>query len=1349
MSLPLHNTSHSLLIPNMHCPSCVEHITSLLSTLTYVRDISISLLLQTVTFRIVVSENSVKNNKTEIDLVKDVARVLYREGGFEVDSTDFGILLSLSSSRKKDRVVNGETRSEGKGKKGWISGNSWSGWYTLMGWKGTKKGLSEEERRKLHLEHCPVCRDSSNSHGTSRASPAQNATTTTTLMIEGMTCSSCSSTITRTLQSTPGVISVHIDLFSNKGEVVHTSQISPEDICELVEDLGYGSEVVSSVVSPEFIKVPDTRSSPVEMRKSPNDPYSLSRLTKSTDTPLPLEIINPGNNPQHGTPQRHERTQPQLSSRGSFMDGKVTERDDQEEKTILTTLSVEGITCASCTTTISNVLNSIKGSKKVNVDLLANKADVEHLSSVIPEDIKEAIEDVGYGAEVVSSIPRPVPTFISNPKSGRQLPPSASRDASDASEMENENILEQDESDLGQNEKITRDEGVKEIVGKGQNKNVGEEKKTRTIQVKVEGIYCSKCTTKLNNHLSSLPLHFTPFDIHKKETKITYEPRNPFTIRDILKGLSDLSPEFEAVLIKTQGIQERSREIQKREARRLAINLMIAVVFAIPTFIIAIIGMVLLPSHNHFRMLWMSPRWGAANLGTIILFPLSTVVQFGVGRIFYQRAFGPVLARWYRRAAHSHRRNKMRNGWKWKSLVTFGSMDLLVALSTSVSYFASIAMLIIDVRAPSTNSSVGTYFDSCVFLIMFILLGRVLEALAKSKTMDAVEALGKMRAGTALLLESTDILSNATINGDTVNSFANQGQHTRTIPIDQVEIGDHLIVPPGSSPPTDGYIISGHTTIDESSLTGESLPIPKSPGDEIYTGTINLSSPIVISVKSIGQTTMLEKIISAVSTAGGGKTPLEHLAERLTGYFVPFVVYLSLIVMGIWLSLVFTGKVNGEDSGGKVFFSLEFGISVLVVACPCGIGLAVPCANAVGSNLAARKGILAVSGGEGWNEVGKVGVVICDKTGTLTMGKASVVDEWSYETNWEMSRKKEMEMIIRCVEERSTHPLAKGITEYISTKYNSEDALSSSNTNFKTNVGTKVELSKMDEIAGKGIRAMVNLGEERFEVLTGNQRLLEVNDVEMSPEVLEILGKWGEQAFTSVLVAVRPVFIQTNSIIITAYALSDPLRPQAKEIIERLRLQVKIIICTGDRKDVALSIARQLDIDPTDVRAGVGPEEKANVVDEVREGLRSSKNYFHKWKKLQVRGTGKGKGRGRRDKVMFVGDGINDAVALTAADVGVAMGGGSEVAVAGADFILLNSSLSSLPTLIRLSTQISNRQKLNLAWACIFNIVCIPFAAGVFYSVGLRLSPVWSAVLMALSSVSVVCSSLALRWTAG
>ncbi|ODO10031.1 hypothetical protein I350_02256 [Cryptococcus amylolentus CBS 6273] len=1241
----------TLLVANMHCTSCCDAIDSLLATLPPVRNVTTSLLHRTVTFSVDTSaaHSSSKTPPSVPRVINQVVHKLTGEGGFAVEA---------------DGEAEHPPAREAP---------------SLLGRLGlqTRRGRERkraEDRRRRHLEHCEVCQAqereqaerssplSTPSHSLQAPLAPQNAAqhdgiVKTTLSIEGMTCASCTSAITNTLNDNPDIEQVDINLLNSSGVVRHKALLPAADIAEMISDTGYETEVVES--HSETSVAPSAPGSQVKTVLSIEGMTCASCSSAITDglskhpnvTSVEINLLGSSGVVLHNqslTPDDVKDIVDDLGYDAQVVSSETAVEENGDAK-IKSTFAIEGMTCASCSSAINSAFRGMEGIESCDIDLLNNRGVIVHASNITAGDLAEQIEDLGYGAEISTSEPVSFPS-----------------------------------------------------KGKGK-----EETLQRTVKIHVEGLFCHQCVSKINHHLSTLPLlSHSDIALHPSIITVTYVPHDPLTIRDILESLTGLAPEFEASVFKAPSLSERSRDIQKKEVRMLARHLAVAVVFAIPTFVIAIVGMVLLKGHDAFKMKMMESTWGAANLGTVILWPLATVVQFGVGRRLPKRPL------------------------TWRSAFSFGSMDLLVVLSTTVSYFASIAMLAIDVQNPSGTDSVGTYFDSCVFLIMFILLGRTLEAYAKSRTTDAVSLLGGLRPDTALLVgaptqasvEKEEETSSETSHSTDTSPGSSATPQSRKIPIDHLEIGDLLLLPPGSLPPTDAVLVSGTTTFDESSLTGESKPIHKHPGDEIFTGTVNLSSAVTVRVLRLGGDTMIEKIIRAVSDAASRKAPLEKLAEKLTGVFVPVIVYLSLIVLAVWLPLALTNTVEPHSvAGGKVFFALEFAISTLVVACPCGIGLAVPCANAVGNGVAAKAGIIASGGGEAFLGATKISRVVFDKTGTLTVGRSEVMNEvWEGAAS---GNKENRQRIIRGVlelERASTHPLAVGMVEYLE-----KSPLAPS--------GERVEVVDTEEIAGRGLKASLRIGQISIDLLVGNVALMTDHNVAISEQAHVTVSTWSTEAKSVILIAMSD---SPGSYALSAlYSLSDHPRPEAAEVIASLRKRgIAVNMLSGDNEITARAVGKMIGLGENEVKGGVGPKGKAETIRIFQAGEGANE-------KMQ------GKDERRKDVVMFIGDGLNDAVALAAADVSVAMGHGSQATLASADFVLLSSSLNSLVPLLRISRKVINRQKLNLGWAIIFNVVCLPFAAGVFYGAGkIRLTPVWSAVLMALSSVSVVCSSLAMRW---
>ncbi|WWC62714.1 uncharacterized protein I303_105311 [Kwoniella dejecticola CBS 10117] len=1262
-TLPISLPTITLLISNMHCTSCCETIDQLLSAIPSIKSISTNLLLHTVTFSVDPSSSASSSGrpKTVGRVLEEVLKVLRVEGGFIItDQSANGHSLASSSSSSAFSPIR-RTRDE------MLEEDE----YGLIGRlffsearKIRKQKKSLEERRKKHLEHCKTCQDELAGKAEGRANSQESETS------ERQTSSE----------------------LKNKAAGVHTVPKQEEGIVKTT--LSIGGMTCASCVN------------------------SITSSLKSDPAILEVNINLLGSSGviTHKSALSHENLVESIEDIGfeaTIVKSEIqTPIAEEQEPTFKSTFSIEGMTCSSCSQAITRALQDHKGIVSINIDVLNNSGTVVHTPEITIEEIKEIVEEIGYDAELSSSIP---------------LEPSTGM--------------------------------------KGKSKESGP--LPRTVRLKIDGMFCHDCVRKINSYLDTLPVEtYTPITLHQPVTIISYIPHEPLTIRDLVDGIGGVAPEFEVEVVKTQSLNEKSQKIQKREVKILASHCAVAIIFAIPTFIIAIVSMILLPSSNAFKMHMMKPVWGAANLGTVILWPLATVVQFGVGRLFYKRTFASMWPHLRRLIPSAFKSETMRRlparPLSWKTLISFGSMDLLVVLSTSVSYFASLAMLILDVRSSPHSESVGTYFDSCVFLIMFILLGRTLEAFAKSRTTDAISLLGKMRPDTALLVETSAESGSDDTHGTIERKDSQDTQavslspsdpargtdqnFTRKIPVEHLEIGDLILLPPGSLPPTDGIIASGHTTFDESSLTGESRPITKDIDDQVFTGTVNLTSAITMRVTGLEEDTMIEKIIRAVSDASSKKANLELIAEKLTGYFVPIIVYFSLLVLLIWLSLALTGSVGSETEaskgGGRVFFALEFAIATLVVACPCGIGLAIPCANSVGNGLMAKKGILSSGGGQAFLAATKISKVVFDKTGTLTLGKCVVIDEhWTTQSD-NADRNMMVRTAVREVEKGSTHPLAVGLVEYLDKQLKHENE--KKNEKNDASPAPLVEVTETQEIAGRGLKATVEVNQQIVNLLIGNVAHLSDHEVALDVDQQAKVDEWSSQGKSVILIAssfatpsleaapeeqAKQAQVQTYTLS-AIYSLSDPPREESIPLIKSLKERgIQVSMLSGDNTSTAQAVGQMIGLDPQEIRGGVGPEGKADVIREMQLELK------HK------------DGEAQKGLVMFVGDGLNDSVALAAADVSCAMGHGSQATLASADFVLLSSTLTSIPTLIGISRKIIRRQKINLLWALLFNVVCLPFAAGVFYAANhIRLTPVWSAVLMALSSLSVVGSSLAMRW---
>ncbi|TFK87058.1 heavy metal translocatin, partial [Polyporus arcularius HHB13444] len=955
-------------------------------------------------------------------------------------------------------------------------------------------------------------------------------------------------------------------------------------------------------------------------------------------------------------------------------------------------LSVDGMTCASCVNTVTGLLSDIPGVSEIAVNLIGKSATAIIQRRDLAPQIKDAIDDAGYEAEIITIHPL---------------------DASDESE----------------------------VAG------------PRTVSLRVNGMFCPHCPPKVMQALEALKPEVTvskPVTSHTDPiVTVEYTPSPPeLTIRTIIRAIENAGEDrqFTVAIHRPPSLEDRARHMQRREQQHILRRLLFSIAAAIPTFIIGIVYMTLVPSDNATRMWFMQPMWtGNVSRAEWALFFLATPVMFYSAGMFHRRSLREIYALWRRGSRVS----------VWKRFIRFGSMNLLVSTGVSVAYFASIALLALATRqsaSPSGEGDTTTYFDSVVLLTMFLLAGRFLEAYSKGRTADAITALGKLRPTTALLVVSTSStsteLSRSTTDGtaddardpekgDAVSeeqNFASKpGTKVERIDAELLEVGDVVRVLHGASPPADGTVVSGDGgAFDESSLTGESKLVKKQIGDKVFLGTINKAGVVDVRVDEIGGQTMLDHVVKVVREGQSRRAPIERIVDIVTGYFVPIVTLLALITWIIWLSLGFGGALPPDyldiEVGGWAVWSLEFAIAVFVVACPCGIGLAAPTALLVGSGLAAKFGILARGGGEAFQEAAQLDVIVFDKTGTLTQGGDPQVTDAEIITDSSSVVRLSKEDIFGLameIESASSHPLASAIRAYCQ------------DNQAKSHTGTSV-----DETPGRGLKASF----ESFKCIAviGNEAWMEEHHAAVDGRLSDLLELWKFEGKSVVLMAVASTpktdAEPASFTVVAAFAISDPIRPEAKEVLARLQAQgLGTWMISGDNAKTAKAVACMVGIPETNVIAEVLPHQKAEKIQWLQQvGMKRPRRGVSS---LFVR-----RRLNKRCIVAMVGDGINDAPALTAADVGIAIGSGSDVAISSASFILVSSNLRSLLTLTDLSRTVFNRVKFNFFWASVYNLVALPIAAGVVYPAGhARLAPVWASLAMALSSVSVVCSSLLLR----
>jgi len=587
----------------------------------------------------------------------------------------------------------------------------------------------------------------------------------------------------------------------------------------------------------------------------------------------------------------------------------------------------------------------------------------------------------------------------------------------------------------------------------------------------------------------------------------------------------------------------------------------------------------------------------------------------------------------------------------------YANMDTLIGIGTSVAYLYSFVVTAFEEPLRRFINVDASYYDVTIIVITFIALGKYLEAKSKLKTGDAIEKLLNLQAKTALVVR----------NGKEVEISVNEVAH-----------GDLIVIKPGAKIPVDGVITEGSSYIDESMVTGEPMPAQKKIGDSIVSGTLNTSGSFTFKATKVGSETLLAQIIKMVEEAQGSKAPIQALADKISSVFVPITLVIAFLALGAWLIF---GTVPLGFSQALSFGLVSF-VGVLVIACPCALGLATPTAIIVGVGKGAREGIL-VKDAATLEKLHKVDTVIVDKTGTITIGKPTLIDI----QNLSNFKDDELVSLLASLEKKSEHPIAHAIVNYTKER------------NLKTE-----DVSSFEGIQGKGLKGSI----KGVEYYAGNAKLMRDLGIAFDASKIEQFTAQGK----------TPVIVATTEKALGFVMVADELKAESKQAISDLhKLGIKVVMLTGDDERAAKHIASLVGID--DVVAHILPQDK-----------------LIKIKELQSEGK----------IVAMAGDGVNDAPALAQADVGIAMGTGTDVAIESAGITLLHGDISKLVKAIKLSKITMRGIKQNLFWAFIYNVVGIPLAAGVFYPIfGWLLNPVFAGFAMAMSSVSVVSNSLRIK----
>jgi len=746
------------------------------------------------------------------------------------------------------------------------------------------------------------------------------------------------------------------------------------------------------------------------------------------------------------------------------------------------------------------------------------------------------------------------------------------------------------------------------------------------LNLKVLGMDSGHCAMIVEQAVKTLPgIKSIEADFPNQRAKIVYET-NETTPEVIQKVITEAGYKPMVEEGEREEFEDWERRQREKEISLLKKKIFLGVLISIPVFLGSYPDW--FPFVALIPMVWR----------IFLLFLLTLPVQFWAGWQFYR---GLVLLFKYRTA----------------------DMNTLIAIGTLAAFFYSVFVLVALITNYQLPITPEVYFDVSTVIITLILLGRFLELRAKGQASEAIKKLMGLAAKTARVV---------------------RGGEEKDIPIDQVAVGDVVIVHPGEKIPVDGVITEGASAIDESMVTGESMPVEKKVGDEVIGATINKSGSFKFRATKVGKETVLAQIIKLVEEAQGSKAPIQRLADLVSSYFVPVVMAIAVLAFVIWWLV-----------GPSFTFALVIFVAVLIIACPCALGLATPTAIMVGTGKGAQSGIL-IKDATSLEIAHKIKTIVLDKTGTLTKGQPEVTDilvigKWKME-NGKLGVGDDLLRIAASAELRSEHPLGQAVVK----KAKERELKLVEPTNFKA-------------IIGKGIQAQVG----KTKVVKGNRALMEEFKVKIPQEVEKEMERLENEGKTAMALAV-------DGEVVGIIAVADTLKENAAQVVEALKkMGIEVWMITGDNPRTARAIGRKAGIDEDHLMAEVAPQDKEKKISELK-----------KEGKL----------------VAMVGDGINDAPALAASDVGIAMGAGTDVAMESAGITLMKSDLMDVVRAIKLSKITLQVIKQNLFWAFFYNIAFIPIAAGVLYPFfGILLNPIFASVAMAFSSISVVLNSLRLK----
>lgn len=929
----------------------------------------------------------------------------------------------------------------------------------------------------------------------------------------------------------------------------------------------------------------------------------------------------------------------------------ASQHGDKGNKTLK--FKIQGIECASCAISIESVLGELNGIQSVIISAINGQSVVKYMPEIIDaKTIRETIENAGFQVESFSEQDIAVCRLRIKGMACTSCAESIERALSAADGVKKAVVgLALEEAKVHFDPNVTNPKKIIEVVEDAgfEADVISSGNDVNQVHLKLDGVHSPEDAKAIISALElAIGVNHVDMDVEGKTVTVNYDADviGPRSLIECIRDAAVGPTSYDAKVY----VPPRQREVDRQHEIQMYRNQFLwSCLFSVPVFLFAMVLPMLPPYGNwlHYKIHNM------LTIGMLLRWILCTPVQFIIGQRFYIGAYYAL---------------------KRKS----ANMDVLVAVGTNAAYFYSLYILIKDLTSEKFEGH--DFFETSAMLISFILLGKYLEVVAKGKTSDALAKLTELAPETACLV---------TIDGD-----GNVDSETE-ISTQLIQRNDLFKIVPGAKVPVDGIVIDGQSYVNESMISGEANPVAKRSGDKVIGGTVNENGCIIVKATHVGSETALSQIVQLVEAAQLARAPVQKLADQISRFFVPTVVAAAFITWLAWFIAGVAGiypKHWIPKAMDKFELALQFGISVVVVACPCALGLATPTAVMVATGKGASLGVL-IKGGLALEKAHKVKAVVFDKTGTLTVGKPVVVsvDLFSGATMEELC------YMAIAAEANSEHPMAKSVVGHAK----------SLRQTFGSSLDHVEDAKDFEVHPGAGVSGKVC---EKM-VLVGNKRLMQACNVPISQEVEDYVSGAEKLARTCVLVAI-------DGRVSGAFAVTDPVKPEAERVVNYLKsMNISSIMITGDNWGTATAIAREVGIDQ--VFAETQPIGKADKI-----------------KEIQMKGL----------TVAMVGDGINDSPALAAADVGMAIGAGTDVAIEAADVVLIKSNLEDVVTAIDLSRKTMSRIRLNYVWALGYNVLAMPVAAGILFPfTGIRLPPWVAGACMAASSISVVCSSLLLQ----